>query len=337
MIKDSYFLLENLKNIVFIGESIKFKELIEINNNLKISSNIITCSDQAESIEKSLNINIFDELDHKFKNFIQKNFDASETLFVGLGPRWIFNKEIIEKTFHSNLINFHGTRLPYDAGPGGGMSWRILRGDRIDNQLVHLVDEGIDTGPVLNYERSLIPASCNIPIEIEEYRLERFVTFYEKFITDLKKGKKYKLLYQPKYLGRHNTRLHTLTHGWIDWNMSSHNLVKFINAFDDPYPGASSFITNNKFGRLFIKKVQLHGGESPNHPFMNGLISRHDDDWIVVSTIDENMILIEEIIDEDGKNIIKSLKTGDRFYSPNEKIEYGKNKKIFYGPKGISV
>ena len=48
----------------------------------------------------------------------------------------------------NNLINFHGTRLPLDAG-GGGFSWKIMREDRIDNQLVHLIDEGIDTATYL--------------------------------------------------------------------------------------------------------------------------------------------------------------------------------------------
>ena len=51
--------------------------------------------------------------------------------------------------------------------------------------------------------------------------------------------------------------------------MSSENLIKFINAFDDPYSGAQTMI-GNKIGS--IKKAQLHDGESPNHPFIIKLI-----------------------------------------------------------------
>ena len=41
---------------------------------------------------------------------------------------WIFNKEIIGR-FSGRLLNLHGSRIPQDRG-GGGVSWRILRGDK---------------------------------------------------------------------------------------------------------------------------------------------------------------------------------------------------------------
>ena len=31
--------------------------------------------------------------------------------------------------FKNNLVNFHGSRLPYDAG-AGHFSWRIMKGDK---------------------------------------------------------------------------------------------------------------------------------------------------------------------------------------------------------------
>ena len=31
-----------------------------------------------------------------------------------------------------------------------------------------------------------------------------------------------------------------------------------------------------------IKNAQLHGGEGKNHPFMSGLILRHDKRWVVL-------------------------------------------------------
>ena len=37
--------------------------------------------------------------------------------------------------------------------------------------------------------------------------------------------------------------------------------------------GAMTMIKGQK---VFIKNVHLHGGETNNHPFMTGLISRHD-------------------------------------------------------------
>ena len=54
-----------------------------------------------------------------------------------------FEKKLIKSFFKNNLINYHPTRLPLDAG-SAGFSWQIMRGDRIHNQLFHLVDETID-------------------------------------------------------------------------------------------------------------------------------------------------------------------------------------------------
>ena len=67
--------------------------------------------------------------------------------------------------------------MPLDAG-GGGYSWRIMREDRIDNQLVYLIDESIDTGPIIDNEKSLFPSSCKIPVDFENYRLKKFLEFY---------------------------------------------------------------------------------------------------------------------------------------------------------------
>ena len=43
---------------------------------------------------------------------------------------------------------------------------------------------------------------------------------------------------------------------------------------------------------------------------MTGLISRHDGDWIVVSSVGKEMFLIEEVIDDKNKHHSK-LKVGD--------------------------
>ncbi len=83
-----------------------------------------------------------------------------------------------------------------------------------------------------------------------------------------------------------------------------------------------------------LKKVQLHGGDSSNHPFMQGIISRHDGDWIVVSTKGKYMLLIEEVLDKNSKNIISHLKAGDRFFTPPDILRNAKSERVFYSTKG---
>jgi len=234
------------------------------------------------------------------------------------------------------LINFHCSRLPLDSG-GGGFSWRIMREDRIDNQLVHLVDSGLDSGPVIDSYLSLFPKQCQIPIDFENFSQKKLIEFYSKFIKKIHKGKYFKLKPQSNFLGRYNPRLNSEKDGLIDWNLDSYDLYNFINAFDEPYIGASTYINNKNYGKLYLKKVHLHGGDSSNHPFMSGIVSRHDKNWIVVSTKSKHMLLIEKVLDKKGNNIIKKINVGDRFYTPDKEINKNKSVKTIFDSKGLKI
>ncbi len=332
MIKNNFFLFPNLENIVLIGYTDQFVDLINITKKLNLKYTIITSSDQARNIGSKIEFKIFNKIDNHFKKYILNKSEIDKTLFISIGSRIIFSKDIINNFFKNNLVNFHNSRLPLDSG-GGGMSWRIMRNDRIDNQLVHIIDGGIDTGPIITAKQSIFPKNCQIPIELEEFSKKNFLLFFKQFIENLVKGKKYMLCSQVNYLGRYNPRLNTKLNGWIDWSLKSNDLIKFINAFDEPYSGAQTTIKDLE---VKIKKAQLHGGDSSNHPFMAGLISRHDKDWLVVSTVDQNMLLIESVIDaKNNKNIIGELKPGDRFITPIEKIHLSKKIRPRYSAKGL--
>ena len=334
MIEDNKFFIEKLNSVVFLGQSNVFSKLIEVNDLLKLDTSIVTSSHQSKLIDKKIDYKIFDKLDDKFKKFINKNVKVKNTIFVSLGARYIFKKDTIENFFSNNLVNFHGTRLPLDTG-GGGFSWKIMREDRIDNQLVHVVNEGLDTGPIINNSLSLFPKTCQIPIDFEIYRLKKFIEFYTKFLKEVQNGKYFDLKSQVDYLGRYNPRLNTEIDGLINWDMDSYDLFNFINAFDEPYKGASTFLNNGNFGKLYLKKVHLHGGDSSNHPYMSGMVSRHDKNWIVVSTKSKHMILIEKVLDKKGNNIISKIKVGDRFYTPYEELEKSKKKRTIFYSKGL--
>lgn len=333
MILNNKFYINNLKHIIFFGESDVFKNLIEINNNIDLKTTIITGSHQAKIINKKINIKIFDKINENFKKFINKNCSRKSTLFVSLGARYIFKKNTINNFFLNNLVNFHGARLPLDAG-GGGFSWRILREDRIDSQLVHLVDEEIDKGPVLENELNIFPKHCKVPLDFKNYYTSNFLNFYKKFVQNLKKGKKFDLKSQSNFVGRYNPRLNTKINGLIDWKLNSYDLINFINAFDEHYSGATTYLNNGNYGKLKIRKCHLHGGDSSNHPFMAGIVTRHDKKWIVVSTSGKHMLLVEEVLDSKGKNILSKIKTGDRFFTPTIELDNAVRSKVIYTSKG---
>jgi methionyl-tRNA formyltransferase len=334
MIKNNKFYISNVKNIIFFGESSVFKNLIQINNLLKLKTFIIASSDQCKNIPKNINFKIFNNIDKNCQKYISKNFNIEQTIFISLGARYIFKKEIINNFLLNNLVNFHGSRLPLNAG-GGGMSWRIMCEDRIDNQLVHLINDKIDSGPILQTDTSIFPTSCKSPKDFYEHSTNNFIKFYEKFIRRILNKEYFDLFNQVNYLGKYFPRLNTKINGFIDWNLQSYDLLNFINSFDDPYEGASTLLNRGKFGTLYIKSVHLHGGEVPNHPFMSGIITRHDKKWLVVSTKNRHSLLIEKVINSKGENIINNLKVGDRFHTPYKFLDDAKNTRIGYKSNGL--
>ena len=213
MIKNNKFQIKKIRNVVFLGYSENFSKLKAINKSLNLNTIIITSKDQSQYIKKEKDIYIFNKLGKKFKNFISKKVGTKNSIFISFGCRWIFKKKDI-KFFSKNIINFHCTRLPYDAG-GGGYSWQILRNDRINNQLVHMIEPKIDGGKILMQKQSLFPSSCKIPIDFENYHNVRLIIFYKEFITKLKQEKFFNLEQQPGYFGRYNSRLNTKISGWI--------------------------------------------------------------------------------------------------------------------------
>ncbi len=331
MIQNGNFFIKNLKNVVFLGSLIKDEEFIKINKKLSLNSEIITSPDQAKLIDKNIKFKITKKFDKKIKNYIKSKYRIEETLFLSIASRWIFSKETI-KFFKENLLNSHPTRLPIDAG-SGGFSWQIMKGDKINNQLFHLIDENLDTGPIVFTENSLFPTSCDLPVDYYNYHLLELLKFYEKFVTKLKKREKFILKPQTDYLSSYNPRILTDLHGWIDWSLNAINLKRFVAAFDDPYKGASTYIGEKK---VRIKKLRLHSGEISGHPFMSGLVLRNDKKWIVVSSNeDKHKFIIEQVLDKSGKNIVNDIKVGDRFHTSVSKLQKAKSTRVKFGPKGL--
>ena len=331
MISNGNFIIRNLKNVVFLGSLIKEKEFIKINKKLSISTEIITSPDQSSSRDKNLNYKVTEKFDKEIKNYLKKKYNFDETLFLSMAARWIFSKETI-KFFQNNLINSHPTRLPIDAG-SGGFSWQIMRGDKISNQLFHLVNENIDTGAIIFSKKSLFPSNCNLPKDYYEYHLLKLLEFYEDFIKKLIEKKEFKLMYQTDYLSSYTPRLSTDIHGWIDWDMNAINLKRFVAAFDDPYNGASTYLGKKK---VRIKKLRIHSGEIPSHPFSNGIVIRNDNNWIVVSTKEEqHKFVIEEVLNEKGQNVVGDVKVGERLNTPSTHLEKAKSIRSKFDSKGL--
>lgn len=339
MIDQNKFFIKKLKNIVFIGETKIFEELKIINNKAGFKTFFITSSHQFKKInkdkKKKLKFNIFDKIDKNFSIFLKrKNIIIENTLFISIGSRIIFTKEMIKNIFNNNLINVHPSMLPLGSG-AGHFSWKILNNDRIEMQLIHLINEKIDAGPIIKFEKGIFPDYCKKPIDYENFFLKNFQKFYQNFIIDLKKQKKFQLMFQPEYLGFYLPKLNTLKNGFIDWNKSSSEIYRFICAFDDPYQGASTFLNRNYKEKIYLKDVFLQSAMLLNHSFMSGLVIDKQKNWIEVCGPDNNNLLIKKVLNKNGNNIVDKIKKGDRFFTPHTKLDDAKKFRAEYTSKGL--
>ncbi len=331
MISDGQFSIEDLKTVYLLGAAENFPIYEEINKELGLKTVFITAPDQLHSLLKSENTKVFKSLNSEFLDWFKKEQKDNSFICISFGARWIFKDSVIQDVFQGNLVNFHAARLPFDRG-AGGYSWRIMRGDRISMQLVHLVDGGLDTGYVLRKQASVIPPSVRKPVEFIHYDNQMSVPFYRDFISQLLKGEAFPLEKQNDDISFYMPRLNTDIHGFIDWNMPDSDLERFILAFDEPYAGASTFIGDKK---VRIKDCQYHGGESVFSPYMRGLIVRNNKEWIVVAGANKGAFVIQTVLDEAGKNIIPLLKEGDRLHTPSEYLDTSFSERVFYGAEGL--
>jgi hypothetical protein len=137
---------------------------------------------------------------------------ASYDFAVSFGYRHILKKEILESS-DAPVINLHISYLPYNRGAHPNF-WSFLDGTP-SGVSIHLIDEGIDTGPIL-YQRyvNFLP-SKNTFAKTYEVLIEEIQTLFEDHIDSIIDGN-----YQPKPQ-RHRGTYHSLIdlpENFLGWN-----------------------------------------------------------------------------------------------------------------------
>lgn len=256
---------------------------------------------------------------------------SDTTLGISIGSAWIFRESFINR-FNGKLVNVHGTRLPQNRG-GGGFSWQILRGNRLGFSVIHQIETGIDTGPLLKYKEFFYPPSCRIPRDYKNLYVNNAYAVLNDFLEDIKNEREFKTIGQQEYFSIYWPRLSTEVHGFIDWNWSLRDIELFICAFDDPYRGASTFI-NNK--RVFLKNCFSDFNDGGFHPFQKGIVYRKTNDALYI-TAEDGSLIVRDIKDEQGKDALGEINLGDRFYTPAKYLEKAKLYRATYTSKGLKV
>lgn len=275
--------------------------------------------------ESKVDFSVVDSIDESFLS----KFCSNNTLAISFGAAWIFRSGVIN-FFKGRLLNSHGSLLPQDRG-AGGFSWRILMGDTRGCSLLHQIDEGVDTGHVVDYDFYIFPEYCRRPIDYYSYSFEKYKDFFNVFFKKIESSYNFNVTEQPEYLSTYWPRLNTEINGFIDWSWSLEDIVKFICAFDEPYCGASTFINGEK---VVLKSCRPMYGLS-FHPFQTGIVYKKCDNFLFVACKNGTLI-VEKVSGLNNFNALNSISTGDRFFTPQQFIENSMLERVKYTTRGIS-
>jgi len=305
-----------IKKVIFLGGN-RFNEngpmtsFIEICEKKNIESLVLSKNSRLEypinseqtlrEFLQDLNINYIENDDVSLD--LLKNHINDDTIIFSVNCETIIRSDLID-FIPNKIFNYHNASLPSQKG-ASSHSWRIMQDNKLTHLTIHHLTKEIDSGEIILEKEVTFPNSIkNLKetysyIEKEEINLfNDFIEIYENGLSSkVKSSKNKKSFYWP--------RLDTDKDGFINWHWSAKQIVDFCNAFDEPFGGASSYISGS---RVRFKNVQTDDENVYFHPFQFGLVYRKNNNsiWIACK---EGGIKVNRIITEDGKRI----KLGDRF------------------------
>jgi methionyl-tRNA formyltransferase len=225
---------------------------IAISNNLPYYS--------FQSINDKLNVEILESL-------------KPDIIFV-IGLSQIVHNKIIDIP-KLGCIGFHPTFLPEGRGRAP-LAWMILDNLNYGAATFFLISKGIDDGPIFVQEKYKVDEN-DYSLNLQKKLSDAIRIALDKWLPDLKKGIWNPMPQEEKnatYYGKRNS-----LDGWINWYLSVNEIYRLIRAVSKPYPGAFSFLGDNK--------IIIHKAKIENSYKIKGVIGR------ILLVSEDNSLLIQ--------------------------------------------
>lgn len=255
------------------------------------------------------------------------------TLGIALGAAWVFEQNTVARFAPGWLLDFMGIDLPRYRG-GAHYTWQILHGNKKGAANLQVILGGRETfhkGPIILSKTYPIPRQATLPKDYFAYLSGRETDFLLSFLREAKKGKTFALRPLREEQSSCYPTLSTLNQGYVDWSWSGEDIARFIAAFDEPYPGASTFIGNR---RVFLKSAAAQKSEEHYHPFTSGIVVRTDESAVFVAAKGA-LLRIGRVLDEKGRDIKNDIKPGSRLFTPSSALDAARQFDAEYGAKGL--
>lgn len=113
------------------------------------------------------------------------NYKKNDIIFSINNPT-IISKNILEKTI---CINYHNSYLPYFKGLNSS-TWAIIKNSKFHGCTFHLVDSGIDTGPII-YQKKIKILTNYTSRDLDILNIKNSFILYKRILNDIFLKKKF--------------------------------------------------------------------------------------------------------------------------------------------------
>ncbi len=219
-------------------------------------------------------------------------------LFVSMSFDQIFGEPFINLP-RLGVINCHAGKLPFYRGRNV-LNWALINDEREFGVTVHFVDDGVDTGDIINQKCFPITDSDDYGTLLERAYVECAEVLLET-LAEIQKGKA--IRQKQSSVHPHGFYCSGRTPGdeRLDWNQSSRRVFNFVRALSDPGPSARSFKGQDE---ILIKRVEWIE-DAPAYIGIPGAVLAADNESLLIKTADSYVRLT------DWEGAVK-LKVGDR-------------------------
>ncbi len=252
-----------------------------------------------------------------------------DTICLLMNCMWIIKSEVID-ALQPRILNYHAARLPEERG-AAAYSWKILSSSKQGGLTFHHVTPEVDVGAIVAAEAFTLPQDVNTCEDYYAHLHDHEVRLFQRFLDAAVAGTLGESQVQDESAALYWPRLHTGTHGFLDWQWTASEVVAFCNAFDRPHPGAITFLDGVP---VRLRDCRTEDGGYDFHPFQAGIVVRKTDDRVYIAAR-AGLISSGEVEDRDGGDISNSIRLGKRFHTPREHIERALTSHSRLSPQGL--
>jgi len=199
---------------------------------------------QSEGIEYS-----YVDARKNLRDLTEQVKSISPDFLISVNYRYIIPKEIF--TLADFALNIHGSLLPKYRGRTPHV-WSIINGETESGITCHLIEESVDTGDIIS--QKVIPIK---PEDTGYSLLKKFESEYPTLLIDsidkLINGSDF-IKQDDKFASYYGKR--TPDMGYIDFRKKASEVINFVRAQAEPYPGAYYYLLDGR--KIIINRIAIH-------------------------------------------------------------------------------